>query len=102
MAAAPGRADESEGVSGAVPSGATRDTGCPHPEFALVDVGSAPTAPVWCRLCGSLCDRGGWVAPRSLVLPGWSCTKCGAFNSAARELRTDCRSCGAPFDMEAP
>jgi hypothetical protein len=72
------------------------DTGCPHPESDAVEVGLR----VWCRMCGSLRVLGTWVAPRSLVLPGWHCTKCGTFNGAAKELRTECRSCGAPFTTE--
>jgi len=59
-------------------------------------------APVWCRMCGSLCERGAWIAPRSLVLPGWHCERCGAFNGAHKELRTECRSCEAPLSKETP
>lgn len=95
------------------------DTGCPHPDDAQLSLGRCRTVEqassgsrstfveveretVWCRLCGSLCQDDAWTAPRSLVLPGWSCTECGVFNGAAKELRTDCRSCGAPLDMETP
>ncbi len=74
------------------------DTGCHHPESELVNTGTAAAAPVWCRMCGSICERGVWVAPRSLVLPGWHCARCASFNGVAKELRTECRSCGAPFN----
>lgn len=30
---------------------------------------------------------------RGLVLPGWFCVKCGAFNGEAKESRTECRAC---------
>ncbi len=29
------------------------------------------------------------------TLPGWFCAHCGVFNGAAKELRAECRSCGA-------
>jgi hypothetical protein len=32
----------------------------------------------------------------SIVLPGWTCLTCGAFNGAAMEVRKDCRCCGKP------
>jgi len=80
---------------------AMSDTGCPHPEGLTLDLGhSVPASPAWCRMCGSIRVHGEWTAPMSLVLPGWSCEKCGSFNGAAKELRTDCRSCGAAFDPE--
>jgi len=31
-----------------------------------------------------------------LVLPGWNCTRCGAFTGTAKEDRRECRCCGAP------
>lgn len=90
---------------------------CPHPAFArLVVVPRAvrfapeveqlvenlvPAPVAWCRLCGSLCREGVWTEPASLVLLGWACKRCGVFNGAAKEFRTECRSCEAPFDMEA-
>jgi hypothetical protein len=76
-------------------------TGCAHPEPALADLGSSPASPVWCRLCGSVCTHGIWTAPRGLVLPGWSCDRCGVFNGAGKELLTDCRGCGSPLQGEA-
>jgi hypothetical protein len=76
------------------------DSGCPHPESALVDLSPSPTSPVWCRICGSVCARGVWIAPRSLVLPGWTCRQCGGFNGALKELLTDCRGCGAPLLLD--
>lgn len=95
------------------------DTGCPHPAFAkqtlVADtVGFTPEEAaaladepiprpiVWCRMCGAICKAGEWTVPLSVVLPGWHCKACGVFNGAAKELRTDCRSCGAPLDMETP
>ena len=109
MAAATGTAHEAPRVT---------DTGCPHPASArrtlvpetvgftpeeaaaLADDEPIPRPIVWCRMCGAVCRAGEWTAPLSIVLPGWSCTKCGVFNGAAKELRNDCRSCGAPLDME--
>ena len=32
------------------------------------------------------------------ILPGWTCTKCGAFNGEAKENRLSCRSCEANYD----
>lgn len=34
----------------------------------------------------------------SHILPGWTCTKCGAFNGEAKENRLSCRSCEANYD----
>jgi len=76
-------------------------TGCSHPALALAELGTSPQSSVWCRFCGSVCTHGVWTAPCGLVLPGWTCARCGIFNGAAREIRTDCRSCGAPLQMEA-
>ena len=80
------------------------DTGCPHPETDLVVIEADLTVVWWCPLCGSIRDNNGdhgvvacaWRSPSGLLLPGWTCAGCRAFNGAAKELLTECRNCGAP------
>jgi hypothetical protein len=35
-----------------------------------------------------------FLARRGIVLPGWDCKICGAFNGSAKETLTECRCCG--------
>lgn len=77
------------------------DTGCPHPEPALLQVRGPIGRVAWCRLCGSLRRGGAWTAPSCIVLPGWTCP-CGAFNGSAKELLPECRGCGAPVQLGVP
>lgn len=34
--------------------------------------------------------------PTGIVLPGWDCPKCRAFNGEAKEIRLTCRACDTP------
>ena len=75
------------------------DTGCPHPEPDITRFELADDASVhWCSLCGSVREGAlsPWVAPASLVLPGWTCRNCKTFNGSAKEVLTVCRHCQAP------
>ena len=79
------------------------DTGCPHPESDVVDIGDGSTIAHWCMLCGSLRDDNGylasageWIAPTGLVLPGWTCLSCGAMNGSLKAVLPTCRGCGVP------
>lgn len=75
------------------------DTGCSHPENSVEDIDADYTMFRWCGLCGSLhmpTEGGGhaWRAPSGLVLPGWTCASCSAFNGGAKEELGECRCCG--------
>jgi hypothetical protein len=81
------------------------DTGCPHPDVAIVTIDDqAFTLVDWCSMCGSIRDNNGdhgapagsWRDPTGLVLPGWTCNACGAFTGTAKEQLTQCRCCGTP------
>ncbi len=80
-------------------------TGCAHPESdVLVLHASNHEIVKWCGLCGSVFDSNGnheaeprtWRAPASIVLLGWTCSKCQTFNGAEKELHDICRGCEAP------
>jgi hypothetical protein len=79
------------------------ETGCPHPESAIVTIETDMTVVWWCSLCGSIEDNNGehgapactWRAPTGIVLPGWMCA-CGVFNGSLKELLATCRLCGTP------
>ena len=81
------------------------DTGCPHPDAEVVDIGvphddlgGRVTIATWCPICGSVKDHtadGSWRAPSGVVLPGWTCSECQTFNGAGKELLTECRHCNA-------
>lgn len=80
------------------------DTGCQHPESDVVVIQWDLVFVRWCPLCGSINDNNGdhgaeagtWRSPTGLLLPGWTCSACRAFNGAAKELLAECRGCGAP------
>ena len=44
-----------------------------------------------------ICNPNGPPGPpdecTGLVLPGWTCPRCGVFNGEAKEKRTECRAC---------
>jgi hypothetical protein len=42
-------------------------------------------------------EAGTTITGTGIVLPGWSCQRCGVFNGEVKERRETCRSCGAPF-----
>jgi|GEM_PF-3051405 len=81
------------------------DAGCPHPDPEVVVIRWCDLVLVrWCPLCGSINDDvgahgaepGAWRSPTGVVLPGWTCQSCQAFNGCAKELLIECRGCGSP------
>lgn len=86
---------------------------CLHPEpVVVVDTREALTEEhtkvEWCPVCGSVranngdhgAPAGEWRSPSGLVLPGWTCKSCRAFNGEAMELKIKCRSCGVSRSVE--
>ena len=73
------------------------DTGCPHHDVVEIEA-TGGSYVYWCAVCGSIAMDANepWRSPTGIVLPGWRCSACHAFNGDTKQVLTACRCCETP------